>query len=63
MIRILKPIILAFVRTNAVKKLVVDILEALAKRTDNTIDDQVCDFVRSRLWPDLYRTQQNSNEL
>ena len=51
--RILKPIILAFVRTNAVKKLVVDILEALTKRTDNTVDDQVVDYVKSRLWPDL----------
>jgi len=53
MIRILKPIILAFVRTNAVKKLIIDILEALAKRTDNTVDDKVVDYVKSHLWPDV----------
>jgi hypothetical protein len=56
MIRILKPIIMAFVRTNAVKKLIIDILEALAKRTDNTVDDKVVDYVKSHLWPDVTPT-------
>ncbi len=52
MIRILKPIIMTFVKTNAIKKLILDLLKALAKTTDNTIDDQIVDYVAVHLWPD-----------
>ena len=52
MIRILKPIIMTFVKTNAIKKLILDLLKALAKTTDNTIDDQIVDYVAVPLWPD-----------
>ncbi len=52
MIRILKPIIMTFVKTNAIKKLIVDLLRALAKTTDNTIDDQIVDYVSVHLWPE-----------
>ena len=53
MIRILKPIIMTFVKTNAIKKLILDLLKALAKTTDNTIDDQIVDYVAVHLWPDM----------
>ena len=52
MIRILKPVLLAFVKKNAIKKLIVDLLRALAKTTDNTIDDQIVDYVAVHLWPE-----------
>ena len=52
MLRILKPIIMTFVKTNAIKKLIVDLLRALAKTTDNTIDDQIVDYVSVHLWPE-----------
>jgi len=51
MLKILKPILLVFIKSPAMKRLVVDLLRALAKQTDNTIDDQVVDFVQARLYP------------
>ena len=51
MIRILKPILLTFCKTNAVKKLILDLLKALVKSTDNTVDDQIVDYIEAKLWP------------
>ena len=51
MIRILKPILLTFCKTNAVKKLILDLLKALAKSTDNTIDDTIVEYIEVNLWP------------
>ena len=53
MIRILKPILLTFCKTNAVKKLIIDLLKSLAKSTDNTIDDQIVDYISTHLWPEV----------
>ena len=39
MITLLKPILFAFFKSDAVKKLLVEILEKLAKETDNELDD------------------------
>ena len=52
MIRILKPILLTFCKTNAVKKLILDLLKALVKTTDNTVDDKIVAIIESKLWPD-----------
>ena len=43
MITLIKPILLKFAGTAAVKKLIVDLLTVLAKQTDNDLDDS---FVR-----------------
>tara|TARA_Y100000401_G_C8278717_1_gene202254 strand:- start:500 stop:676 length:177 start_codon:yes stop_codon:yes gene_type:complete len=51
MLKILKPILLVFIKSSAMKRLIIDLLRALAKQTDNTIDDQVVDFVQARLYP------------
>ena len=51
MIRILKPILLTFCKTNAVKKLILDLLKALVKTTDNTIDDKIVEIIETKLWP------------
>ena len=51
MLKIFKPILLIFVKSPAMKRLIIDLLRALAKQTDNTIDDQVVDFVQARLYP------------
>ena len=53
MLRILKPILMTFVKTNAVKKLILDLLTGLVKTTDNTIDDQIVDYVKVHLWPEV----------
>jgi len=49
MIALLRPILFSFLQSTAVKKLVVDLLEALAKRTDNQLDDQAVELIRTKL--------------
>ena len=51
MVKILKPILLIFIKSKAMKRLVVDLLKALAKQTDNTLDDQAVSFIEARMYP------------
>ena len=39
MITLIKPILFAFFNSNAVKRLIIDLLQKLAKETDNDLDD------------------------
>ena len=52
MVFVVRPILFAFLRSNAVKKLIVDLLKAYVKTTDNTVDDQVVVFVEKNLFPE-----------
>jgi len=45
----IKPILMAFLKGDAVKKLVVDLLHAYAGTTDNKIDDAVVGIVADAL--------------
>lgn len=49
MTALLRPILFSFLQSTAVKTLVVDLLEALAKRTDNQLDDQAVELIRTKL--------------
>ena len=50
MIFIVKPILMTFLKSDSVKRLVMDLRSrAYAKTTDNTIDDQICDYVGKNL--------------
>jgi len=51
MLFIIKPILMKFVLSNSVRKLVVDLLEAYAKSTDNTIDDAAVELVKKNIYP------------
>ena len=51
MVKILKPILLVFIKSKAMKRLIVDLLKAIAKQTDNTIDDQGVAYIEARLYP------------
>ncbi len=51
MIFLIKPILFKFLQSKGVKNLVVELLEAYCKSTDNTIDDKVVDFVKQNLFP------------
>jgi hypothetical protein len=42
MIVLIKPILFAFLESDAVKRLILDLCKALAKRSSNEIDDQLC---------------------
>ena len=39
MIKLIRPILFAFFKSDAVKKLIIDLLQKLAKETDNDLDD------------------------
>ena len=51
MVKILKPILLIFIKSKAMKRLVLDLLKALVKQTDNTLDDQAVSFIEARMFP------------
>ena len=51
MITLIKPILLTFIASRPVKQLIIELLEALVKRTDNPLDDIVVSKVRSALLP------------
>ena len=50
MLKIIEPIIFAFLRGKALKKLALDIVRAMVKKTDNT-DDRLCDALERALFP------------
>jgi len=51
MYKILKPILMTFLTTTAVKKLVVDLMKSLAKQTTNTLDDKAVQILEQQLFP------------
>ena len=40
-----------FIKSKAMKRLIIDLLKAIAKQTDNTIDDQAVAFIEARMFP------------
>jgi hypothetical protein len=50
MIKLIRPIIFAFLASDAVKQLVVDLLAAYAERTDNKVDDYAVDLIKRELF-------------
>ena len=51
MLFLIRPILFKFLQSKGVKNLIVELLEAYAKSTDNTIDDQVVKYVKQNLFP------------
>ena len=49
MITIVKPILFAFFKSDAVKKLIIDLLTKLAQETDNDLDDTAVAALRIAL--------------
>ena len=52
MIILIKPLLIAFVQTDAVKNLIVDLLAVAAARTDNKVDDQAVKLIKEKLLND-----------
>ena len=50
---IIKPILMTFLSTTAVKNLIIQLLEAYASTTDNTIDDKAVEIVKRNLFPGI----------
>jgi len=51
MIGLIRPILFAFLQSHSVKKLVLDLCRALAEKTDNKIDDQLCNILERAMFP------------
>jgi len=51
MYKVLKPILLTFLTTTAVKRLIVDLLKTIAKQTTNTLDDRAVELLEKQLFP------------
>ena len=51
MLKILKPILLAFLSSSAIKQLIVDLLKEICKKTSNDLDDKAVDFLEQQLFP------------
>ena len=51
MLKIIEPILFAFLRGKALKKLALDIIRAMVKKTDNTVDDRLVDALEKALFP------------
>ena len=49
MITLIRPIIFAFLQSDAVKKLVIDLLSAYAESTETSIDDVAVEMVKKGL--------------
>ena len=53
MIRFIKPILKFFVKSNAVKSLVISLLEDYSASTETQIDDEIVKLVKEKLWPSV----------
>ena len=54
MYKILKPILVRFLSSTAIKRLMIDILrETITKQTTNTLDDKAVDLLEQQLFPKL----------
>ncbi len=51
MLIFLKPILLTFVQSTAVKRFIVDLLKGMVAQTDNQIDDHACKYIEQLLFP------------
>ena len=47
----LLPVLYAYLKSEG-KKLIISLLKAAARQTNNKLDDQAVAYVEARLWPD-----------
>ena len=51
MMIVLRPVLFAFIKSTAVKQLIVDLLEGLVSSTENTLDDKAVAMIKLSLFP------------
>ena len=51
MLTLLRPIIFPFLRSKAVRQLALDLVRACVEKTDNDVDDKLCDMLEQALFP------------
>jgi hypothetical protein len=52
MIALIRPVLFAFLQSDAVKRLILDLCRAMVEKTDNKVDDQLCDMLGRALFND-----------
>jgi len=51
MLKVIEPILFAFLRGKAIKKLALDIVRAMVNKSDNNVDNRLCDMLEKALFP------------
>ena len=51
MLAIIKPILFTFLRSKAIRQLALDLVRACVKKTDNDVDNRLCDMLEQALFP------------
>ena len=51
MIALIRPVLMSFLGSDKVKRLIVDLLRKLAEQSDNTVDDAAVTFIENGLFP------------
>jgi len=51
MLALLKPILLTFLKSKAIRQLALDLVRACVEKTDNDVDDKICDMLEQALFP------------
>jgi hypothetical protein len=51
MIALIRPVLMSFLNSDKVKRLIVDLLRKLAEQSDNTVDDAAVNFIENGLFP------------
>lgn len=49
-VAVLKPVLLAFVKSEAVRRLVIDLLRALASLSETKLDDAAVDLIEDNIF-------------
>ena len=52
MIAVIRPVLMSFLGSDKVKRLIVDLLRKLAEKSDNTVDDAAVDVLERGLFGD-----------
>ena len=51
MLALLKPLLLTFLKSKAIRQLALDLVSACVEKTDNDVDDKLCDMLEQALFP------------
>ena len=51
MITLIRPVLMSFLSSDKVKRLIIDLLRKLAEQSDNTVDDAAVNFIEHGLFP------------
>jgi len=51
MLALLKPILFTFLKSKAIRQLALDLVRACVEKTDNDVDNKLCDMLEDALFP------------